>query len=208
VSTSVITLLTRQYGVLREAGEHAAEDPFRGLLDGAGVHNILETSAPPLDPASLRITDVHNLMACTCNRNLPHGLRCSAVQQLGSLAGDPAFLSVLAVPSFLENCLVEVERAVGIQRANRSRALNEPDGRSDGGVGDNDDDDVDDDDEVVPLSIFQMQLPVACLVLLGSLATNSCGVLVRFRTEQVMTACRRCIYQDVTSNNISSHCFP
>jgi hypothetical protein len=90
------------------------------------------------------------------------------VQQLESLAGDPAFLSVLAVPSFLEACLAEVERAVGIRRDGRVDSQRDESGEED----------------VVPLSIFEMQLPVACLVLLGSVAASSSGVLVRLNAAR------------------------
>jgi hypothetical protein len=98
------------------------------------------------------------------------------VQQLESLAGDPAFLSVLAVPSFLEACLAEVERAVGIRRDGRVDSQRDESGEED----------------VVPLSIFEMQLPVACLVLLGSAAASSSGVLVRLNAARFCGFQRQC----------------
>ena len=128
-----------------------AEDPFRGLLDGDGAV-APEATAPPMATSSLTVSDVHNLMACLCNAALPSAVHCSAAHQLRALATDPRYLSALAVPSFLAACVAKVERVVG------------------GAEG---------DEGSEPLSIFQMQLPVACLELLGTLCTCSAGILVR-----------------------------
>jgi hypothetical protein len=71
----------------------------------------------------------------------------------------------MAPPSFLEACLQEVERAVGIEE--------------------NEEVQTSDNVEYVahrqqgPLSVFQMQLPVACMLFLGNIACCSKGVLVR-----------------------------
>jgi hypothetical protein len=116
--------------------------------------------------SSLSVADVHNLMACVCNHDLAPAVRCSAVHQLNSLAPSAQYLPVLAVHSFLDAVLREVERTVGIVDTDHSRG-EEAGVEGEDGVA-----------TAAPLSIFQMQLPVAGLVLLGTLCTCSRGVLV------------------------------
>ena len=99
--------------------------------------------------------------ACVCNGQLQPDVRCSAATQLDALALRQPFLAAIAVPSFLDACLRQVERAVGIADVNSADDNGEHEGAA------------------APLSIFQMQLPVACLVLLGTLCSQSIGVLVR-----------------------------
>ena len=65
----------------------------------------------------------------------------------------------MAVPSFLEGVLREVEAAVG----------GDADYDADNGA----------ETPTSPLSIYDMQLPVSCLFLLGLISCESRGVLVR-----------------------------
>ena len=128
------------------------------MLDGEGI--AAGPHAAPMQHDDLSVADVHNLMACVCNAQLQSDVRCSAATQLSALCEQPNLLAAIAVPSFLDGCLRQVERAVGIA---------EPQAESNDG----------DIAAAAPLSIFQMQLPVACLVLLGTLCAHSRGVLVR-----------------------------
>lgn len=140
-----------------------AEDPFRGLLDGQGMSHIAAASdsTDAAARSTVSVTDVRNLMACVCNAALHQDIRCQGAQQLISLVQQAECLSAMAVPSFLEACLCLVERAVGIVHGLDADAQAV-------------------DEEVKPLSVFQMQLPMACMLLLSAMAASSRGVLVRF----------------------------
>lgn len=109
-------------------------------------------------------------MACVCNSELHSDIRCRAAQQLAALVRQPECLASMAVPTFLEACLRHIERAVGV--------ISSDDHGSDAA------------EEPKPLSVFQMQLPVACMSLLSAMAMSSCGTLVRCRDRFV--ACWQC----------------
>jgi hypothetical protein len=150
------------FSVLLQQDLLRAEDPFRGLLDGEG----LPPGPTAIESDSLSVADMHNLMACICNGHLQPDVRCSAANQLHALALLPDHRAAIAVPSFLEACLRQIERAVGVVYGSAAEAS---------AVGD-----ASVAADPAPLSIFQMQLPVACLQLLGTLCTCSGGVLVCF----------------------------
>lgn len=115
-----------------------------------------------MDSGSLSAADLHNLMACVCNGTLQQDVRCNAAGQLRAVVSLEHCRAAIAVPSFLEVCLRQVERAVGIEHETL------PGAESAGPQA-----------HAAPLSVFQMQLPIACLQLLSALCICSDGVLVR-----------------------------
>lgn len=150
-------------------GDVVPGDPLRGLLDGAPIASFAQAHGAA-SAAGLRVTDTHHLMACVCNGELPAAVRCGALQQLQALVPALQHVAAIAVPSFLEECLVHAEAAVGVVGAAvRDSGVATPQNQSPAGGG----------SPKAPLSIFQMQLPVAALNLLGALCTCSAGVLVR-----------------------------